>query len=126
MKRLLLAVLILCATVGAAIWNTQRLDGFTSQMISLISQAGQAAGEERWEDTSALLDQAQTLWEGNTAYLHVTLRHADIDAITLSLSQLRQYTLGRDGNQWRICASNLSLQLQLLSEMEALTLKNVF
>ncbi len=125
MRRLILAAVILAAVLGATFWNTQRLNGLTGQMLSLIDQAGGQAQEGAWDQAGGTLEKARALWDERSAYLHMTLRHADIDAVTLSLTQLEQYTRAKDAGQWALCAASLSVQLNLLSEMEALTLKNV-
>ena len=79
-----------------------------------------------WDGAQALIEDAYQDWETHDFYLHVTLRHTDIDAVRSSFHEAIAYLSSREdsGECAAVCA-RLVNQLELILEGELPTLKNL-
>ena len=128
MKRLYLSVgliVLMAAACGVHIWH---ISTFTGQLTGLLSQAQERVEREDWDGAAQLTHQAKDQWQANEGYLHITLRHADIDAILLSMDETLAFLEGDEQQPAEYAAANARLigQLELLAEAEKPTLTNLF
>ena len=79
-----------------------------------------------WENAAPLLMDAYNQWENKAFYLHITLRHGDIDEIRTSFREALSY-LDRqeDTAECRSVLERLRNQLELLLEAELPSIKNL-
>lgn len=127
MRRLYLSaalIVLLAVLSGLHIWH---LDGFTTQLTGLLTQAQQHAQQEDWTGAALLTRQAKDRWADHEGYLHVTLRHADIDAILITMDEALAFLEGGEKQPAEYAAVNARLltQLELLVEAELPTLTNL-
>ena len=127
MKRLYISVALtalLAALSGLHVWH---LNNFTSQLTGLLTQAQEQVERENWEEAALLTRQAKDRWTGHEAYLYVTLRPTDIDAILLTLDEALAFLDGGEKQPAEYAAVNARLlgQLALLVEAELPTLTNL-
>ena len=127
MKRLYVSlglILLLAALSGAHAWYLTR---FTGQLTGLLSQAQAQVEREDWEQAAGLTRDAREQWMARNGYLHVTLRHADTDAIQISFDEALAFLEGDERQPAEYAAANLRLiaQLELLAEAELPTLTNL-
>lgn len=127
MKRIFVAAALLLVMAALAAWHVFYLSQFTGELTHLLDQAGQQVEQERWSQAEALTRQALEIWEGKAAYLHTTMRHADIDAIQIAFQEVLAYLEGRERQPAEYAAANARLvtQLSLLLEAEQPSLKNL-
>ena len=126
MKRLfcsLFLIAILLAGTSLHVWY------LTSQAQSLsqqLSQADAAVQQGDWEQALQLTQQAWEQWEHQMFYLHTTLHHADIDAVSTSFQEALA-VLERQEQPGEHAAINARIlyQLDLLVEEELPSLKNI-
>ena len=127
MKRLYLSVglIVLMAALSALhIWH---LNHITSQLTALLTQAQEEVAAEHWDEAARLTRQAKDRWMDHERYLHVTLRHADTDAVQLSMDEALAFLEGGEKQPAEYAAVNARLltQLNLLVEAELPTLTNL-
>ena len=127
MKRLYLSVgliALLAALSGLHVWH---LNDFTGQLTALLTQAQEEAVAEHWDEAARLTRQAKDRWMDHESYLHVTLRHADTDAIQISMDEALAFLEGGEKQPAEYAAANTRLinQLELLVEAELPTLTNL-
>ena len=127
MKRLYISValiVLLAALSGLHVWH---LNGFTSQLTGLLTQAQAQVERENWDEAARLTHQVKELWMDHEGYLHVTLHHADIDAILISMDEALAFLEGGEKQPAEYAAVNARLltQLGLLVEAELPTLTNL-
>ncbi len=117
-------VVLLAVLSGLHVWH---LNGFTGQLTGLLTQAQELAALEDWEGAARLTRQAKDRWTGHESYLHITLRHTDIDAILVSLDETLAFLEGGEKQPAEYAAVNARLlaQLALLVEAEVPTLTNI-
>ena len=127
MKRLYVSVgliLLLAALSALHIWH---LNGITGQLTALLTQAQEQVERENWEEAARLTRQAKDRWMDHERYLHVTLRHADTDAVQISMDEALAFLEGGEKQPAEYAAVNARLltQLNLLVEAELPTLTNL-
>ena len=66
------------------------------------------------------------MWDAHDFYLHVSMRHTDTDNILLSLQAVEEAIALEEADQYRTSNAQLITQIQLLAEMEAPSLQNIF
>lgn len=125
MKRLWISsailVLICCATLA----NTAYLSSFTQELTDLLAQAEVQGEAGNWEEAMALTRSARERWDSHNTYLHITLRHADIDNVYLFFLQVEQFLDCQEGGEYSAANAALIGHLTLLQEQELPSLKNI-
>ena len=74
---------------------------------------------------SDLTSQVTQRWHKHDFYFHVMLPHRDIDEIHLTFQEVEEYLKLEESDQYNAANAKLIAQLDLLSEMEQLNLKNI-
>ena len=127
MKRLFVSlglIALLAALSGA---HTLYLSRFTDELTGLLTQAQEQVEREDWGGAVRLTREAQEQWAANDGYLHITLRHADIDAILVSFDEALAFLQANEHQSAEYAAVNARLlaQLGLLLEAELPTVTNL-
>ena len=126
MKRLVISLGLLLLIAGATLGNTAFLKTRTQALEELLTTAQAAVGRQDWREAEDLTKQALDQWRQLEFYLHVTLRHDDIDQILASIQEVRQYlTCPEDTAEYAAANARLLTQLELLCEAECHTLHNI-
>ena len=128
MKRLWVSLGLIAVLAALCGVHTVYLSRFTDELTGLLTQAQEQVDREDWEGAFQLTRQAKEQWVGNDGYLHITLRHTDIDAILVSFDEALAFLQGKEHQSAEYAAVNAKLltQLALLLEAELPTLTNVF
>ncbi len=127
MKRLYVSlglIALMAALSGLHIW---RLSGLVEELTGLLTQAQEQVELENWEEAARLTRRAQDRWADQDGYLHFTLRHADTDAIQISMEEVLAFLEGGEKQPAEYAAVNARLltQLGLLAEAELPSLTNL-
>ena len=127
MKRLYVSlglIALMAALSGLHIW---RLSGLVEELTGLLTQAQEQGELENWEEAARLTRRAQDRWADQDGYLHFTLRHADTDAIQISMEEVLAFLEGGEKQPAEYAAVNARLltQLGLLAEAELPSLTNL-
>jgi len=125
MKRILIAAGILVAVLALTLGHSVYLTGFTGELTALLEEAERYAEAGDWTAAARYNEQAHQLWEENDAYLHILLRHNDTDAIYASFHEVQEFLQCQEGGEYSAANAKLIVELELLSEAEQLTLKNI-
>ncbi len=126
MKRLYTAAALILLLAGLAACHTVKLDRLTHQLTGHLEQVQQCLAREDWSMAEALTRAAFQDWEEQAFYLHITLRHTDIDSIRASFREsLAFLTLREDPAECAAVNARLINQLELLLEAELPSIKNL-
>lgn len=125
MKRLWIAAILLCAMLGATLANAWYLGRFTGRLTAALEESEALAEDGDWPAAQAMTEEAFQCWRSHEVYLHILLRHADTDQIYAGFQEAMEYLDCREGGEYSAANARLLLRLELLSEAERLTLKNV-
>ncbi|MBE6956467.1 MAG: DUF4363 family protein [Ruminococcaceae bacterium] len=125
MKRLTIALVLLLSVLGMTVFHSCYLSRLTDDFSRQLTQAATHADREQWSQALELTEQTLAAWERHDFYLHVLLRHTDIDAIRQTFHEVVEYLKLEEPDQYTAANARLITQIELLAEAEQLDLKNV-
>ena len=127
MKRLYIALGLVALLAVLCTVHTVYLGQLTADLSGLLAQAQEQVERGDWAGADRLTRQSKEIWVEHEGYLHTTLRHADIDAILISLDETLAFLEGSEKQPAEYAAANARLlaQLALLVEAEVPTLTNI-
>lgn len=120
MKRFLIVPsLVLAALLALCILNAAALNRRTGRWMEQADRIAQLAAQQRWDMAREAMDALADSWDGAQDYLHVVIHHETLDAAQVTLSRLEQ------GDDLLPELTQLRQQLELLDELERLSLRNI-
>lgn len=127
MRRLYLSAALVLLMAALSGLHVRHLSGFTNGLAAQLTQAQERAAQGDWAGAARLTHEAKERWMDHEGYLHVTLRHADTDAIQISMDEALAFLEGEEKQSAEYAAVNARLlaQLALLLEAEVPTLTNI-
>lgn len=127
MKRICVSLGLIAVLAVLCGVHTVYLGRFTGRLTGLLTQAQEQVEQGDWEAATRLTRQAKEQWAGHEGYLHIMLRHADTDAILVSIDEALAFLQGREHQPAEYAAVNARLitQLTLLLEAELPTVTNL-
>lgn len=126
MKRLWIAVGIIVLLTGLTLGNIGYLDQFTQSLTQTLTRAQTCAEDGDWNQALLLTEQAQEEFECRSFYLHVALRHGDIDAVEVTFREVLEFLKHPEQTgEYTAANARLMAQLGLLFESEQPSIKNI-
>ena len=126
MYRLIVSLFALFFLFGITVYNSYYLNSYTQELTELLTEAEACAEDGDWDAAADKTEAALDRWRSREAYLHTVLQHRDTDDVLLSFQEVRQLIVHQeDGGEYSAANARLITQIGLLSEMEALNLKNI-
>ena len=125
MKRVWIALAILAAILGVTLGHSFYLSDFIRDLTDILETAEAQAEAGDWNAASELTQTARKKWEARDCYLHITLRHDENDTIYTGFREVSEFLECQEHGEYSAANARLIAQLELLSEAEQLTLKNV-
>lgn len=125
MKRLWIAVSILSAIFAATLYNSWYLGSLIEDYTLRLSIAQDMTSQNAWSSATQLTEQVIRDWQTHDFYFHVMLPHKDIDEIHLTFCEVQEYLHLEETDQYTAANAKLVAQLELLAEMDQLTVKNI-
>lgn len=126
MRRVWIAGSVLVLLCAAALWNGLCLGRLTGSLVSSLEQAQGMAEKGNWEEAARITGNAGRRFQERAFYLHVTLRHNDIDAVETAFREVEQLLAHRERlGEYAAANARLKAQLELIAESERLSLHNI-
>jgi len=125
MKRLWAALLVLVLIFSATLWNVHYLSRFADRVISLLGDAEALVLQDDWASARLITEEAKALWESREPYLYITLIHSDTDEIYVGFREILKFIDTRDNGQYMAANARLIAKLELLHDMDELTIQNI-
>lgn len=125
MKPFWISCLILTSMIALTLYNTQHLKHVIQPLEVQLTQAATYAEAEDWDHALQLTQEVYKAWEGHKTYLHVTLPHSNIDQIYMLLEDSLAYLEHKEIGEYVAAYKNLIIQMDMLYDMETLTLTNI-
>lgn len=125
MKRVLIAAVILLTTLAVMLCHSFYISSFTKDLTTLLEAAEVRAEENDWKTAQELTHSAQEKWKAKDVYLHILLRHNETDTIYTCFREVAEFIQCQEGGEYSAANARLIAELELLSEAEQLTLKNI-
>lgn len=125
MKRIIAAASILLLVFAATLCHSFYISSLTRELTSILEAAEVNAEKNDWAAAETLTQTARERWDSADAYLHILLRHSETDAIYTGFREVYEFIQCQEGGEYSAANARLIAQLELLSEAEQLTLKNI-
>lgn len=116
---ILIALLIICLLNSA--WLTRRCGGWQAQLDEIDS----CARLDDWDSAGTKLDELYRDWLGVQTWLHITMEHKELDEAEALFCRAIVLAEEEDSVEFRSHIADLGSQLQLLDEMQQLSVENV-
>lgn len=125
MKRIWIALTLLILVLASALGNSYYVFRFTNDTVDLLSEAETMADTERWDRAEELTEFARHGWADHETYLHVFLRHSDVDSIEVCFEEVLAFLRRREIGEYSAANARLIQELKLLANGEHLSLGNI-
>ena len=126
MKRALLPPLLVLAVLTAfSLWNIHRMATETDRWRSQLQAADVLARSGAWAETIDALWESYDDWSHSQTYLHIVSQHNVVDDAEAMYRRAIAFAETEEITELRAELSDLRDQLRLLSEMEALSIRNI-
>ena len=125
MKRLWIAVSILSVIFAATLFNSRYLSRLIEDYTLRLSTAQDMTLQNAWNSATQLTEQVIRDWQSHDFYFHVMLPHKDIDELHLTFCEVQEDLQLEETDQYTAANAKLVAQLELLAEMDQLTVKNI-
>lgn len=126
MRRLSISLVVLLALFSLTLFNSFYLDHYTLELTKLLNEAEVCVTLDDWDAAADKTEAALDHWSSHETYLHMMLQHRDTDEVLLSFQEVRQLIAHQEhGGEYSAANARLITQIELLSEMEDLNLKNI-
>ena len=126
MKRFLIVPsLVLAVLLALCILNAAALNRRTNRWMDQADRIAQLAAQQRWDMAREAMDDLADSWDGAQDYLHVVIHHETLDAAQVTLSRCRTLCQLEQGDDLLPELTQLRQQLELLDELERLSLRNI-
>jgi hypothetical protein len=124
-KSLLHPIFILLVLFGFSLWNSYHIQKNAAYWSKTLQQAVSYVQSENWTSAQKALHQSYEDWSHAQTYLHIVLEHDAIDDADAMFRRVFAFAETHDTQELQAELADLIDQLNLLAEMERLSLKNV-
>jgi hypothetical protein len=124
-KSLLHPIFILLVLFGFSLWNSYHIQKNAAYWSKTLQQAVSYVQSENWTSAQKALHQSYEDWSHAQTYLHIVLEHDAIDDADAMFRRAFAFAETQDKQELQAELADLIDQLNLLAEMERLSLKNV-
>ena len=125
MKVLVLPLTAMAAILIFSLWVGSYVQQQTESWEQLLEQAAQSALEEDWSQAENLLSQTQKSWERRKTFLHTIIEHSELNEAESLFAAADIACRQQDAQEFISQVTVLSVQLRLLAETQAVSIKNI-
>lgn len=125
MKVLVLPLTAMAAILIFSLWAGSYVQQQTESWEQLLEQAAQSALEEDWSQAENLLSQTQKSWERRKTFLHTIIEHSELNEAESLFAAAGIACRQQDAQEFISQVTVLSVQLRLLAETQAVSIKNI-
>ena len=125
MKRLYIAAGLLLVLLGASLTNAWYAQSLTGGMTDQLRRAQSLTEQDDWAQAEAVTRQVYEDWQSHRFYFHTLMRHSDTDQVLRAFRQVLEYLPLQEPDQYNAANADLIAQLELLAEMEQVSVANV-
>lgn len=116
-----LLLLLLVLALGNSVWLSRRCDSW----LTALDRVDHAAQQENWDDARQQLEALYQDWNSVQTWLHVIITHEELNTAQSLFCTVLVLGEEEDDVEFRAHVAELRSQLQLLAEMERVSIKNV-
>ncbi|MCI2056076.1 MAG: DUF4363 family protein [Oscillibacter sp.] len=125
MKPLLPPILLLAVLLGFSLVNCSYMVRQTTRWDAELQEADRLAEDERWDEAGQTLSKGYRDWSSHQTYLHIVVKHEEVDGAQTMYLRANAFLQEQELSEFRAELADLRSQLQLLAEMERISIKNI-
>lgn len=125
MKNLVLPLTAMAAILIFSLWAGHYVQDQTEHWEELLAQAAQAADQEDWTLAEDLLSQVRENWESCKTFFHTIIEHSELNEAESLFAAAEDACRRRDSGEAVSQLTLLSVQLRVLAETQAVSVKNI-
>ena len=116
---------ILAFLLGVSLWNAHAVDAEIAAWCEIVESARTAARDGDLDGAKARMAELGRSWRTRRAYYHSVLEHDELDDAEEFYARAASALETGDTDDFFMETAALAAQLQVIAEMQALTLENV-
>lgn len=120
-----LPIILLAAVMTLALVNRNVITRDAGRWSEEVQQADSLAQENDWAGAETALKRGYKDWKHSQTYLHIVIRHEELNNAESMYLRAEAFAKTRELSEFRAELAGLRNQLQLLAEMERISIKNV-
>ena len=125
MKFFWIPAAVLSLLLGASLWNARFVAAETEVWRESVEAALAAAEDDDWDAALRAVRAAKASWDARKPYLHIVTAHDELDRVDELLAETESFAIEREAAEFRASAAELTVQLDIVSKLQQLTLRNV-
>lgn len=125
MKQGWLALALLAALAGLALWHAASISDLTGELAAALEQAESLAEGEDWAEAERITREAQDRWDKAGLQLHITMDHEVMDEVSVGFAETLEFLEAQEQGEYSAANARLIKRLELLGEMEQPTPDNL-
>lgn len=125
MKAFYIPLLLLTAILGFSLWTGQYMAHCSQEWTQILERSDSAAQSENWDLAQEHLERVYASWEQQKTFFHTVLIHEELDDAQSLFAGAFAAAEEQDNEDFHILLAQLSVQLELLAETQAISIKNV-
>lgn len=126
MKKEIFACVLLAAILGLTIFNYSHISQISSELTGTTDEIIGAAEENNWGQALALTEKVMAKWADNAGFIHVTMKHDEINEITNEFFELKlAVRAGKAADTVTLC-EKIQSRLQSVCDLEKIRVGSIF
>lgn len=117
---------VLAAVLAFCLWNGAAMASRTERWQAGLEEADRLARSGDWEAAAAAIGESYGDWTRYQTYLHCVTGHEAVDGAEAMYRRALAFAGAEEESELRAELADLRAQLRRLSEMEELSIRNVF
>lgn len=126
MKRVVIAVVLICLMVAACIVNLIYLTSLIDSLTGTLSEAQMLAEQGDLKQSCSLVDQAKQTYDSSETILSITINEKQLDEVCMNFSRTIQGGRIQDEKQYLVELAGLKESISDLKRSEIVTFGNLF
>lgn len=125
MRALYIPAAVLAAILAFSLWTGRYVQQNTELWTAALAESGEAARAEDWSAAAEHLDRAYSGWNRSQDFFHTIMDHAELDEAEELFAGALAVCQERDEPDFHTLLSQLSVSLEMLSETQQFSLRNI-
>ena len=125
MRNIYFPAVLLAMILGFSLWCAQYTEAQTEQWTYLFQESIDAGSRRDWQTAEEHLREAHRLWEKNQMLYHIIMNHNELESAEALFTEAMTACEERSPVAHRLLVDALMSQIQVLSEYQAISIKNV-
>ena len=124
MKYFWIPVALLTLLLGVSLANARLVEAEVTPWCGAIESSVASAEDGDWEEARRAVRAARESWDARKDYLHIVTAHDELDRVDILFATAEGFAMEEDMAEFRAEASELTVQLGIIVELQKLTLRN--